>query len=253
MLPRRPRSARRRSATLRAVLAGLLAVGVAIGATALAPRPAAARMQLTVEAGPGVSIPLSRYISAESGEGFNRLDNSLHAAFNLTVLFDNWMFRYQINWLGIDHSAYRLPDDSLENLRLVGLLSGDDELANLPQEGEANLSETIAFHSVSFGYRFYLLRGRWQPYIPVDLGAVFVSGTPLSRTLFGATASTGVGLDVRFWRNLYAGLALRYQFYVTELDQNAGLAGFLASKDLYSSTYAMAHILTTTLHIQARF
>jgi hypothetical protein len=233
--------------------AGLLVLLGALVTLGSAPRPAAARMQLTVEMGPGVSIPLSTYINAESPKGFNRLDNGLHAAFNLTVLFDSWSFRYQINWLGIDHSAYRLPDDSVQNLRLAGLLTGNDELANLAQEGEASLDETLAFHSATFGYRFYLLRGTWQPYIPVDLGAVFVSGTPLSRTLFGATLSAGFGLDVRLWRFLYAGLSVRYQFYITELDQNAGLAGFLASKDLYSSAYAMAHILSTTAHIQARF
>lgn len=246
MQPPRGRPASRAAAPLLAALAV-----AALGLT-LAPRPAAARMVATLEFGGGAAIPLARYIDAESPRGHNTIENGVHGALNLSILFDNWQFRYAANFVSLGVQDFSLPQSTFEEVNRVA-----EQLTGAPllqaREAREDLGESLVFHSLTFGYRFYFLRGRWQPYLPLEIGATIVDSDVLSRTLYGVTAASGIGLDVRIWRFLYAGLSVRYNFYLTETDQNIAGLGLVASEDIFESTVAMAHVIAITAQIQGRY
>ena len=238
----------------------LVALVALVAALVMAPPRAEARMQATLEFGPGVSIPLTNYIDVSGKDGHNTIENSVHASLNLSLLFGNWTFRYAVNWIKLGRQDLKIPGDIFQEYEAVQTflagsgLAGTFSLPNLPNASSAgDLDDTMAFHSISFGYRFYLLRGTWQPYIPLELGATIVSSDQLSRTIYGATASTGIGLDVNVWGPLYVGLAARYNFYITETDQALAVLGLVTSRNIYDSSVAMAHIISITTHLQARY
>lgn len=262
MQPPRGRPVCRRPGTAVVRSCGLL-VALALGLT-LAPTPAAARMVATLEFGAGASIPLSRYIDAESSRGHNTVENGIHASLNLSLLFDGWQFRYAANFISLGTQDFELPQDTFDRMNLIGeqvnrvfeAQGGQPPLDEplLPaRRDRGDVNDSLVFHSLTFGYRFWLLRGRWQPYIPVEIGAAIVDSDVLSRTLYGFTLASGIGLDVRIWRFLYAGLGVRYNFYLTETDQNIAGLGFLASENIFDSTVAMAHVIAVTAQIQGRY
>lgn len=241
---------------------GSLAVALAVLTATLvvASSRAEARMQATLEFGPGISIPLTRYIDVSGKDGHNRIDNGVHASLNLSLLFGNWTFRYAANWITLGRQDLKIPGDIYQEYTAVQQflagtqLGGQLSLPDLPNaESAGDLGSTMVFHQIEFGYRFYLLRGTWQPYIPLELGAVVVSSDQLSRTIYGATASTGIGLDVNVWEFLYVGVAARYNFCITETDQALAVIGLVTSRNIYDSSIAMAHIVSITAHLQARY
>lgn len=229
-----------------------LAAALALAALALAPRPAAARMQATLEFGVGAAIPLTRYVDSGGPDGHNRIDNGVHAALNLAILFDNWQFRYAVSVLSLGHQDLLIPQGTFDQINQAARdLTGTDVLGARTSVG--NVDDTLTFHTLTFGYRFYLLRGTWQPYIPVEIGAAIVQSDTLTRSLYGFTLGTGVGLDVHIWKFLYAGLGVRYNFCFTETDQTIAGLGFLASENIFESAAAMAHIISITAQLQGRY
>lgn len=237
-------------------------VAAAFVVAILAPRPAAARMQATLEFGGGASIPLSKYIDVEGNDGRHVVENGPHGALNLALLFGNWQFRYAASWISLGRAEVRIPAGYVQDYRDVKQVV--DNLPNavtnilkvpaLPDVGvKRDVDDTLAFHSFTFGYRFYFLRGRWQPYMPLEIGAAVVTSDYLTRTLYGLTLSTGVGLDVRLWEFLYAGLSVRYGFYLTETDQSIAAVGLAGGSDLFDSSVAMAHIIAASVQLQARY
>jgi len=250
----------RRRSTGRHRRAVLLVAAFAVGFAA-SPRPAAARMAATLEFGPGVSIPLTRYIDVSGDEGHHRVDNGVHAALNLSILFGNWQFRYAANWISLGTADIDIPDQFHQDYQDVQAFLGEARpvvgdivrLPEFPAVGKVDADSVLAFHSFTFGYRFYFLRGMWQPYVPVELGAVVVASDYLSRTIFGFAAATGIGLDVNVWGPLYLGAQVRYHFYLTETDQSVAAIGLLAQGDIFDASVAFAHVIAATVHIQARY
>lgn len=217
----------------------------------LAPSVAQGRMKLTVEFGLGSSIPLNRYVDVSGDDAMRRIDNTVHGALNLSVLFDGWTFHYSGNWVTLGRFKARLPQSYVDTYNQYAWEYGAETLDSNELSGDAN--DDVGFHSLTFGYRFYFAHGRFQPYLPLELGAVIVESDSLTRTLFGGTASTGIGLDIRIWSFVYAGVSARYHFYVTETDGLSVGAGMMASSDLWDATVAMAHVISVTAQAQVRF
>lgn len=233
------------------VRAGTLVALVMGGCCALMAPEGSAKHRILVEVGPGVTIPLTRYFDVKADDSFVFVENSAHAAVNVSALFGGWTFRYAANMISLGHGERRWStafhgklNNFLQNIGSQGL----------PQESQGELDDTVTFHSLSFGYRFYFTDTRWQPYVPLELGAVFATSETFGeRTLYGLTASTGFGLDVQLWRWLYAGVAVRYNFVMTEGLPETALVGLTSDSPQFSNAVNMAHLISVTAQLQARY
>ncbi len=80
-------------------------------------------------------------------------DNSLHGQFNAALLFGGFSFRYADNVTNIDYFEERLPEQLHQQLsQVIAQLGGD----SVPKEASGTVNETITFHTLDLGYRFYL-------------------------------------------------------------------------------------------------
>ena len=212
---------------------------------------AAAQHRVLLEVGPGVAIPVTKYFNVEATDGYARAENSPNAAVGMAVLFGGWTFRYALSSIMVGHAERRFPTGFHE--KLSNFMQNIGEQAP-PQEGEGNIDEAVSFHSISFGYRFYLTRSRWQPYIPLELGAVFASSEMFDeKTVYGVVAGTGFGLDVQLWKWLWAGLTVRYNFVLTEGIPETAVAGLTSDKPELSAAVNMVHLIGITAQLQARY
>lgn len=221
--------------------AGALLVLVALAL----PSTASAEDRMAVEVGGGLGIPIGTYIDMAGTDSFHKVDNGLGGAINVALMFKGFTFRYASNWMSTSNGRLRLPDSIIQSVQQIGV--------TLPKETTYEPDGAIQLESAMIGYRFYLADGRFQPYIPLEVGAAFGSGGPLSRTTYGATAATGVGLDIQVWKYFWAGLAVRYEFYLTESDSDAAILGLLATQDVVESAMSLAHYISITANLQARF
>ncbi len=236
------------------VLAVVALLGVAL------PLPAAARSRIGLELSPGVSVPLHRFIDTRGGEGGRFVvDNTVHMALGFSLLLDAFEFRYVLNRVALTREDLVFPRSLYEDA--VGLLhAGWDfdrqgEPADFPSHVRVNLDETLDFHALTFGYRFRLVRAeaRFQPYVPVALGAGIVTGPILRRALLGFSLNTGLGLGIRLVDVLWLGLEARYHFYLTEHDQAMGFVDFLATRALWNDKVAYMNLLSFSGSLLLRY
>jgi len=113
-----------------------------------------------------------------------------------------------------------------------------------------DLGTVITLHSLSFGYRFYILdQGLARPYVPVGAGPVVATGPALGRSLFGLHAMAGLGLDLHVGDWVRLGLDMRYFYYVTETERDLGLVRYAATEDVAESAFMDLHVVAISGHI----
>ena len=207
--------------------------------------------RVLLEVGGGVNVPATRYVDVETDDGYMFADNSLHGQFNAALLFGGFSFRYAANVVSVDYFEELLPEALHENLG-TALSSLGAETPPRYQDGRIN--KTLSFHTFSIGYRFYFTSSRWQPYLPLEIGAAVVSGEALEdKALYGANLGTGFGVDVQLWGPLWAGLALRYTFVITEGYPETAIIGVTSSDPSFESAIAMAHLIGVSAQLQVRY
>lgn len=207
--------------------------------------------RVLLEVGGGVNVPATRYVDVSTDDGYMFADNSLHGQFSAALLFGGFSFRYAANVTNIDYYEERLPDGLHQQLgEVIAQLGGEAP----PQESSGTVDQTLTFHTFDVGYRFYFTNTRWQPYLPVEFGATIVSGEALEdKALYGANVSTGVGVDVQLWGPLWAGLAVRYTFVITEGYPETAIIGVTSSDPSFESSIAMAHLIGASAQLQLRY
>ena len=73
------------------------------------------------------------------------------------------------------------------------------------------------------------------------------------KALYGLSLGTGFGVDVQLWKALWAGLALRYTFVMTEGYPETAILGFSSSEPSFEAAVAMEHLLGVTAQLQVRY
>ena len=217
-----------------------------------AERTAVAQYHLLLEVGAGATIPVTQYFSVQSEDGYAEAENGPHAGVGVGIVIKGFQLRYAASLIKLGVGKRRWPTSSLQKLNTFfqGLGQGP-----IPQQGSENLDATITFHTVTVGYRFDLTKTRWQPYIPLEIGGVFaMSGDVFDdKTLYGMTVGVGFGLDVQVYKAFYLGLAVRYNFVLTESIPEVALVGLTSDTPSFESAVAMAHLISVTLQTQVRF
>jgi hypothetical protein len=216
---------------------------------ALADGPGGPR--LLVEMGGGANIPLNRYVDLAADDGYIYAENSVHGNANIAVIFSGFTFRYAANVMNVGYYEEQIPSALHKTLNdtLGGL-----GLESIDAFSSGTLNQTLTFHTFCIGYRFYLTDSRWQPYIPLEVGAAVASGDALAdKALYGATLATGLGLDVQLWGPLWAGLAVRYSFVITEGYPETAILGFSSSTPSFEAAVAMEHLLGVSAQLQVRY
>ena len=193
---------------------------------ALAPE-AAARDWLEVTAEFGVGIPCNKFVNANGKEGDShvRVSNSPGFSLQTSLLLNSFDFHYGMSSLPIKEFDLRIPDNMLAAAAQQGL--------NLDKQYSGKLDANLVFHELTFGYRIYVYRnGGWRIFLPNGLGPAIVTGGGVSRSLFGASATLGVGADWAFipgFPYVLANVTARYNFFITETSQELVGIGYLTS------------------------
>ena len=75
----------------------------------------------------------------------------------------------------------------------------------------------LQFHSLTLGYRWYLVNSAFKLYIPIGGGAAFVTFNDVDKLKgqYGFTLYTGLELEYSFLKAFSIGLGARYNFYLT--------------------------------------
>ena len=75
----------------------------------------------------------------------------------------------------------------------------------------------LQFHTLTLGYRWYLLNTSLKLYLPMGSGAVFVTYNDIDKLKgqYGFTVYAGVGLEYEIFKTLTIGVGARYNFYLT--------------------------------------
>ena len=207
--------------------------------------------RLLLEFGAGPTIPVTTYFDVGVEDGFATVENSTHAALGLSLIIKGFTVRYGANFVHLGEFKREWPTTSLNKLNGVITSIGGNPL---PKQESGQVNDEIVFHSLAVGYRFYFLDGRFQPYLPLEVGMVAVGGEPLEdKTLYGATLATGVGLDIQIWKAFFVGIAARYSFVITEAIPETALVGFTSNSPSFEHSVAMAHLISVTAQAQVRF
>ena len=207
--------------------------------------------RLLVEVGGGVNIPLNRYVDIETDDGYIFAENELHGNVNVALLIGGFSIRYAANVVNIGYYEERLPDSILTPLNQALNNMGEESIA---KDTSGTLNETLTFHTLGLGYRFYFANGGFQPYLPIEVGAAIVSGDALGdKALYGISLGTGFGLDIHVAGFLWVGLAARYTFILTEPYPETALIGFSSEESTFEAAVAMEHLIGVTAQLQARF
>ena len=212
--------------------------------------PAVARSPIALELGGGAAIPIGRFIDAQSGVGHNTVENGAAGSMDVSLLLGGFTLRWSSSWITLGRQDILVSENIQKQINDFREQLG---LAPIEREKSAELDGAAHFGALAAGYRFTILSGRWQPYVPLELGIAVVESESLSRSLYGLTAGTGLGLDVRAWDRLWVGVAVRYQVFVTEADQSMAALGLVATEDAVASSLAVLHLVTTSLHVQVRY
>lgn len=209
---------------------------------------ARARLELTVE--PGFTIPCNKYISVKGKEGdaHMRIGNTVGFSLQTSLLLNNWEFHYGMNQVKMTDIDLVVPDS---------LIQAAPQGVDVPKSVSSYLGSRLTFHSVTLGYRFYVMnRAGWRLFIPNGLGAAIVSGKAVSRSLFGASANLGFGADWQPFASFpyfLVNATVKYNFHITETSQELAGLGVLAGGSIWNSAVAMMHLVTVNVGIAGRW
>ncbi len=254
-------------------------VGIDFGAGA----PAAARkkLDLRLEVSPGVGFALGRFLDGipryfaldygetpwtflETQDVTLKTDvDSARAGFNFAAAFliEGFEFRYQLQMLG--WGAARITDVAYHNVSNRIFLPAE-RLRALPVDVlpgvKANFGP-LYLHALGFGYRFTLLEGRFEPYIPLLAGFAWAANDSF-RPVYGGIAQVGLGFDVRLHERFRLGLELRYSWIAVqtpgrelyEASAKEQVAAAATSNDSgFETVLESLHLLTLGLRGQVCF
>lgn len=75
----------------------------------------------------------------------------------------------------------------------------------------------LQFHSITLGYRWYLVKKAFKLYLPIGGGATFVTFNDVKKLKgqYGGTLYAGLEMEYEVVKHFTIGLGARYNFYIT--------------------------------------
>ena len=223
---------------------------------------------MDVEFGPGVAIPIGDFLVTEGSNFSEHVDSTVGFGGQLNLLLDDWEFRYAFSILPTNEVRTSISpafkQKYNQTAQTINQSFGGIEVLplepnpNVPTENVAS-GEAITIHHINGGYRFYYYRQALAVYTPLGLGLALTTGpdTMLSRTLYGLSANTGVGVDYRVLKWLRVGGSIRYLFTISESAGDVTLANVVAnlgfSKEDLGTTFHLGHMIHIAANIMASF
>lgn len=86
-------------------------------------------------------------------------------------------------------------------------------------------SPAFRLHSLTLGWRFNLVRGPYQPYIPVAIGLAIGEGGGLGQTLLGSSFQLGFGYEFHLNDRISLGFEVRYNWMLLQNPSSGSLLG----------------------------
>lgn len=213
---------------------------------------------MTLEFGPGVAIPLGDYLVTEGTSFGQRVDSTVGFGAQLNLLLDDWELRYAFSILPTSqvttNVTQQFADRFNQSVNQANQSLGGANLLTPIQAGEtASGGDAITLHHVNFGYRIHYYRERVRVYTPIGIGLALTTGpeSMLSRTLYGLSANTGIGVDYDILKWLRIGGSVRYMFTFSESLGDLTLANVVANFGFSESDLSTAYHLGHLLHIAA--
>lgn len=218
---------------------------------------------LAIEIGPGVAIPLGDYLVSEGSSASERVDSTVGFGTQINVLFDDWELRYAFAVLPTADVRTSISQDFAnrynESIQNANQVIGATLLEPIQAGEDVSDGEAIILHHINFGYRIHFYRSALRVYMPVGLGLALTTGpdSMLTRTLYGLSANTGIGLDYDVLSWLRVGGSVRYMFTFSESLGDLTLANVVAnfgfSKEDVSTTYHLGHLLHIAANVAVAF
>jgi hypothetical protein len=250
-------------------------------ALVLASRPASA-VEIGIELEPGLGITAGSFPSGvpytyDDADGsvtgypsstvnlLLDLKPTVAFSFAASLLINNFTIRTAVSVQKF--SSVRLADLAIARLNGQDL---PDPLPNIYLKnllgfkgGEADItdSETMVLARVTLGYRFYLLEGRFRPYVPLGFGMAIVHIGGGGGTYYGPAAHLGFAAEYRLGERIDLGLAAQYEwmgFVLPENFQPSAAKGALAAsvssgRSAFSAFLKSAHTVQIGVTTTFRF
>jgi len=152
---------------------------------------------LSLGAGGGLAVPLSRYIKTapvKSGYGLKDVQNGL-----------GWNVHAELNIIGLE---IRYEWKAFTWKRIVDNLGNELSTDGLPW---------LQWHTITIGLRWYPVKSKFRLYLPFGLGPTFVTFNDVDKLKgqYGATVYAGLEMEYAITKGFKIGLGTRYNFYVT--------------------------------------
>lgn len=218
---------------------------------------------LAVEIGPGVAIPLGDFLVSEGASVSERVDSTVGFGTQINLLLDDWELRYAFMVLPTADVRTHIGQDFAtrynDAIQQANQVIGATLLEPIQAGDDVSGGDTIVLHHVNFGYRIHFYRSDLRVYMPVGLGLALTTGpeSMLSRTLYGLSANTGIGIDYDVISWLRIGGSVRYMFTFSESLGDLTLANVVANfgftQEDFSTTYHLGHMLHIAANVAFAF
>lgn len=186
-----------------------------------------------------------------------RVDSTVGFGGQLNLLLDDWELRYAFSILPTDSVSTNVTqafaDRFNQSVNQANQTLGANLLEPIQAGEQVGGGEAITLHHINFGYRIHYYRERVRVYTPIGLGLALTTGpeSMLSRTLYGLSANTGVGVDYDVLKWLRVGGSVRYMFTFSESLGDLTLANVVANFGFSEGDLSTAYHLGHLLHIAA--
>jgi hypothetical protein len=239
-------------------------VGLALLAASPTTALAQTQSNIEIEFAPGVAIPIGDFLVSEASQASRRVDSGVGFGMALNLVLDNWEFRYALSILPTVKVEQSWGPTFVEEWNNAFDELGLPDVLIEPNQADGGVKFTgdgssISIHHVNVGYRFHVYDSDLRVFIPVGIGAAITTGSEdtLSRSLYGLSAQTGVGLSYRALPWLLLGLQVRYLFTLsestTEVAQYDAIAQSRLTRDALESAFHIGHLIHTTASIAVDF
>jgi len=183
--------------------------------------------------GGGGTFPLSKYIKAAP-------DNSGSSDRTLTSVKNGpgWSLHAELLLIGME-------------IRYTWQVFTWKEIKYTDSSGATQSASTkglpwLQFHSLTLGYRWYVVNSAFKLYFPIGGGAAFVTFNDIGKLKgqYGATLYAGLVMEYEVVKHFSIGLGARYNFFITNqpTDLVKGKIEKNVENDLYSGKVPSVHV-----------